>query len=67
MVLIVMIIELKLLLALGGVIGVVEVEHNCSRGLCVTGDERVHEGLRKPIEVFPVYLVFQTRKGRGAG
>jgi hypothetical protein len=67
MVLIVMIIERKLLLAIGGGIGVSEVEHHGSRGLCVTGDESVHEGLRKPIEVFPVSWVFQTRKGRGTG
>jgi hypothetical protein len=67
MVLIVMIIERKLLLAIGGGIGVSEVEHHGSRGLCVTGAERVHEGLRKPIEVFPVSWVFQTRKGRGTG
>jgi hypothetical protein len=67
MVLIGMIRERTLLLAIGGVIGVSEVEHNGSRGRCVTGDERVHEGLRQPLEVFPVSWVFQTRKGRGPG
>jgi hypothetical protein len=65
MVLIVMVIEGKLLLALGGVIGVIKVEHNGRRRLCVTGNESVHEGSREPIEVFPIYLMFQTRQGRG--
>ena len=67
MVLLGMSIERKLLLAIGGGIGVSAVEHHGSRGLCVTGDERVHAGLRKPIEVLPVSWVFQTRQGRGTG
>ena len=41
MVLIVIIIERKLLLA----IGVIEVEHNGVWGLCVTGNKVVYKGL----------------------
>jgi hypothetical protein len=67
MVLIVMLIEGQFLLAIGGVSGVIEGEPNGSRGLCVTGEESVHAGLCKSIEVFPVYMVFATRHGRGTG
>jgi hypothetical protein len=67
MVLIVRIRERKRLLAIGGGIGGIEVEHHGSRGLCVTGDASVHEGLRKPLEVLPVSVGFQTRNGRGTG
>ena len=56
MVLIVMIIEGKLLLAMGGIIGVIQIEHDSGGRLRVTGDEVVHEGPREPIEVFAVYL-----------
>ena len=45
MVLIVIIIERKLLLAIGWVIGVIEVEHNGVWGLCVTGNKVVYKGL----------------------
>jgi hypothetical protein len=62
-----MIIERQFLLAIGRIIGVIEVEHHGSRRLGVTGDESVHEGRREPIEVFPVSLVFQARKGWGTG
>ena len=67
MVLRVMIRERKLLLAIGRVIGVSEVEHNRGWGLCVTGNKVVHEGPREPIEVLPVDVVLQTREGRGTG
>ena len=67
MVLIVMIIARQLLLAIGRVIGVSEVEHNSGWGLCVTGHKVVHEGPHEPREVLPVDVVLQTRDGRGTG
>jgi len=67
MVLIVMIIERELLLAIGWVIGVVQVEHNGGWGLGITGNEVVHKGLRKPIKIFAVDLVLQARERWGTG
>ena len=63
MVLIVLIIEGKLLLAMRGIIGVVEIEDNGRRGLGVAGDKVVHQGAGETIEVLAVHLVFQTREG----
>jgi hypothetical protein len=65
MVLIVMIIERKLLLAIGRVIGVIQVEHNGGRGLGIAGTEVVYQGARKPIEVFAVHLGLQPGARRG--
>ena len=67
MVLIVMIIERKLLLAIGRVIGVIEVEHNRGWGRCVTGNKVVDQGPRQPREIFAVDLVLQAREGRSTG
>jgi hypothetical protein len=67
MVLGVLIVERELLLAICRIIGVVEVKHNGRRRLCITGDESIHEGPCKSIQVFPVYLGLQTRQGRGTG
>src|SRR5215475_11397469 len=63
MVLIVMIIERKLLLAMCGIIGVVDIEDNGSGRLGVAGDAVVHQGLCKPIEVFAVHLMLQPGEG----
>jgi hypothetical protein len=67
MVLIVIIMERKLLLAIGGVIGMIKIKHNGGWGLCVTGEEMVHKSLTQPIEVFAVDMVLQTRERRGTG
>jgi hypothetical protein len=66
-VLIVMVIEGKLLLPIGGIIGVVQIEYNGGGGLRGTGDEVVHEGLGEPIEVFAVDTVLQPRQGGSTG
>src|SRR5262245_66669046 len=63
MALIVMIIERKLLLAMCGIIGVVDIEANGSGRLGVAGDEVVHQGPCKPLEVFAVHLMLQPGAG----
>ncbi len=65
MILIVMVIERKLLLAMRRIIGVVHIEDNGGRGLGVAGDEVIHQGARKTIEVFAVHLVLQPRECGG--
>ena len=67
MVLIVMIIEGKLLLAMGGIIGVIEIEHNGRRGLGVAGNKMIDQGGRETIEVLAVDLVFKPREGGRTG
>ena len=67
MVLIVMVIKGEFLLPMRGIIGVIEIEHNGRRGLWVTGNKVIHQGGREPIEVFAVYLVFQTGEGGRTG
>jgi hypothetical protein len=57
--LVVMVIEGEFLLAMGGIIGVIQIEHDGGGGLRVTGDKLVHKGLCEPIEVFAVYTVFE--------
>ena len=52
-----MIIEGKLLLAMGGIIRVIQIEHDSGWRLRVTRDEVVHKGPREPIQVFAVYTV----------
>jgi hypothetical protein len=64
-ILIVIIIEGQLLLAMCGIIGVVHIEDNGGRGLRVAGDEVVHQGTRKTIQVCAVPLVLQTRERGG--
>ena len=65
MVLIVMIIECKLLLAIGRVIGVIKVEHDGRGRLCVAGNELVHQGRGETIDVLAVHTVFEPRERRG--
>src|SRR4051812_41894581 len=62
-VLIVMVIEGKLWLAMGGIIGVIEIEHEGRRGLWVAGNKMIHQGGGETGEVFAVHLVFKTREG----
>ena len=63
MVLIVMIIERKLLLAMRGIVGVVDIEDNGGGRLGVAGDAVVHQGPCEPIEVFAVHLMLQPGEG----
>jgi hypothetical protein len=63
MVLIVMIIDGKLLLAIGGIIGMIEIEHDGRRRLWVAGNKVIHQSSRETIKVLAVALVFQTREG----
>jgi hypothetical protein len=65
--LLVMILEGTLLLAIGRLIRVIEVEPKGSGGLCLTGDAVGHKGLREAIEVLAVPLGGQPRAGRGPG
>jgi hypothetical protein len=46
---------------------VIEVEHHRGWGLWVTGNTVVHEGAGEALEVVLVYVVLQTRQGRGTG
>ena len=62
-----MIIEGELLLPMRGIIGVVYIEDNGWGRLRVTRHKVVDQGSRETIEVFTVYLVFQTGEGRRAG
>ena len=55
------------LLAIGRVIGGSAGEPKRGWGLCVTGNQGVHEGPREPRAVLPVDVVLQTREGRGTG
>src|SRR5712691_2992086 len=67
MVLIVMVIKGKLLLPIRGIIGMVHIKDNRLGRLGVTCNKVVDQGPRETIEVFTVYLVFQTGEGRRAG
>ena len=60
MVLIVMVIEGKRLLAMGGIIGMIEIEHNGRRGLGVAGKKMIDQGGGETVEVLAVNLVFKT-------
>jgi hypothetical protein len=62
-----MVIKGKVLRPMRGLIGVIEIEHHGRRGLLVTGHKVIHQGGRETIEVFAVYLVFQTGEGGRAG
>jgi hypothetical protein len=62
-----MIIEGKLLLPMRGIIGVVYIEDNGWGRLRVTRNKVVNQGPRETIEVFAVYLVFQTGEGGCTG
>jgi hypothetical protein len=64
MVLRVRILERNLLLALGGVSGVIEVEHHRGGGLCVTGHKVRYKGLGKPREILALDVVLQARDRR---
>jgi hypothetical protein len=65
--LIIMIIEGELLLPMRGIIGVVYIEDNGWGRFRVTRKKVVDQGPRETIEVFAVYLVFQTGEGGRAG
>jgi hypothetical protein len=65
MILIVMMIERKLLLALGGVIGMIQIEHNGRRRLYIAGNELVYQGPGETIDVLAVDTVFEPRERRG--
>jgi hypothetical protein len=54
-----MVIEGKFLLAMGGIIGVIEVEHDSRGGLCVAGNTLVHQGRGETREVLAVHTVFE--------
>lgn len=60
-VLIVMIIEGKRLLAMGGSIGVIEIEYDGRRGLWVAGHTVIHQGGRETREVLAVSLMCKPR------
>ena len=62
---IVVVIEGEFLLAMGRVIGVIEVKHNGGGRLGVAGDEVVDQRVGEPVEVLAVDAVFQPRKGGG--
>jgi hypothetical protein len=55
----VMIIEGEFLLAMGGIIGVIEVEHDGSGGLCLAGNALVHQGRGETIDVLAVHTGFE--------
>ena len=65
--LVVMVIEGEFLLAMRGVIGVIEVQHDGRGGLCVAGNKVVHEGRGETIEVLAVHLVLQPRERGSTG
>jgi hypothetical protein len=54
------------LLAMGWVVGVIEVEHKGGGGLRGAGDAVVDQCAREPVEILAVDAVFKTGKGRGA-
>lgn len=58
-----MIIECKLLLAMRGIVGVVDIKDNGGGRLGVAGDAVVHPGACEPIEGFAVHLMRQPGKG----
>ena len=59
-----MVVEREFLLPVGGIVRVIEVEHDGGRRLWVAGDEVGHQRLGQPIEVLPVHTVFKPREGR---
>src|SRR5438094_3973539 len=65
--LVVMVIEGEFLLAMRGVIGVIEVKHDGSGGLCVASNKVVYQGRGETIEVLAVQLVLKTRERRSTG
>jgi hypothetical protein len=64
---IVMIIEREFLLAMRGVIGMIQVEDNSGGGLGVTRNEVVDKSLRQAVEVFAVDTMLKTREGGSTG
>ena len=67
MVLIGMIIAGQLLLAMGGIIGMIKIEHDSRRRLGEAGNKVIHQGRREPREVLAVDLVFKPRQGERTG
>ena len=64
MVLIVMVIEGKLLLTMGRIIGGIESEHDGGRGLGVAGKQVIHQGGGETRAGLTVHLVCKTRERR---
>lgn len=60
-----MIVEGKLLLSVGRIVGVIQVEHDGRRRLRVAVNAVRHQRLGQPLEVLPGHAVFKPRKGRG--
>ena len=59
-----MVVEGQLLLSVGWIVRVIQVEHDGRRRLRVAGDEVSHQCLGQPIEVLTVHAVFKPREGR---
>ncbi len=49
----------KFLLAMGGIIGVIKVEHDGSGGLCIPGHELVHQGRGETIDILAVHTMLE--------
>src|SRR5918994_6222113 len=60
-----MVIEGELLLAMGRVLGMIQVEDNGGRRLGIAGNEVVHEGLGEPVEIRAGHPVFESGEGGG--
>jgi len=61
----VVVVERLLLLAMGGILGVIHVQHDHGRRLGVAGDEGLDEAFGQAVNVFARYAVLQARE-RGA-
>jgi len=64
---VVVVVEGKLLLAVGAILGVIHVQQDHRRRFGITGDEGVDEGLRQAVDVPACQAVLQPRKGRPGG
>src|SRR5437763_414099 len=59
-----MVVECELLLSVGRIVGVIQIEHDGRRRLRVAGDEVGAQRLGQPIEVLTVHAMFKPREGR---
>ncbi len=62
--LVIVVVEGELLLSVGRIVRVIQVEHDGRRRLWVAGDAVGSQRLSQPLEVLPVDAVFQPREGR---
>ena len=62
--LVIMVVEGELLLSVGRLVRVIEVEHDGRRRLRVAGDAVGSQRLGQPLEVLPVHAVCTPREGR---